>query len=103
MAATTRELQELRQRISAGVAGAARVGRRMSEGVIASYIHHNGKLGVLVEVNCETDFVARTAEFSALARQLAEHIAAAAPVVVSREMLEPRRQNRRGKDGGVFP
>ena len=61
--------------------------RRTNEGVIASYIHHNGKLGVLVEVNCETDFVARTDEFGLLVRQLAEHIAGAAPIAVSRDAL----------------
>jgi len=73
-----------------GITGAVdRSSRRTNEGVIASYIHHNGKLGVLVEVNCETDFVARTDAFDALVRQLAEHIAGAAPVAVSRDMLPP--------------
>jgi elongation factor Ts len=77
-----RNVQEVRRR-SAG----ARVGRRTGEGLITSYTHHNGKLGVLVEVNCETDFVARTDEFKLLARQLAEHIAAAAPVAVDRDQM----------------
>jgi elongation factor Ts len=64
-----------------------RVGRRTTEGVMASYVHHTGKLGVLIEVNCETDFVARTDEFVILARQLAEHVAAAAPIAVDRESM----------------
>ena len=61
--------------------------RRTGEGLITSYAHHNGKLGVLVEVNCETDFVARTDDFRTLARHLAEHIAAAAPLAVDREQM----------------
>jgi elongation factor Ts len=60
-----------------------RVGRATSEGQVASYIHHNGKVGVLVEVNCETDFVGRNEEFKALARSIAEHIAGASPVPVA--------------------
>jgi elongation factor Ts len=71
-----------------GVANAeSRVARRTGEGLIVSYIHHNGKLGVLLEVNCETDFVARTDDFGVLARQLAEHVAGAAPVAVERDQL----------------
>ena len=63
-----------------GVARAeARMSRQASEGVIASYIHAGGRIGVLVEVNCETDFVARTDEFKELARNLAMHIAAEQP------------------------
>jgi elongation factor Ts len=65
----------------------ARGNRRTGEGLITSYAHHNGKLGVLVEVNCETDFVARTDDFRTLARHLAEHIAAAAPLAVDREQM----------------
>jgi elongation factor Ts len=63
--------------------------RRTGEGLMATYIHHNGKLAALVEVNCETDFVARTDDFAILAQQLAEHIAAAAPIAVSRDVLAP--------------
>ena len=70
-----------------GFTKAERRGRRTSEGVMASYVHHTGKLGVLIEVNCETDFVARTDEFVILARQLAEHVAAAAPIAVDREAM----------------
>ena len=113
-AANTKQIQELRRRTGAGMlhckstleatkgnldlaveqlrlAGVTkaetRANRRTSEGLIASYIHHNGKLAALVEVNCETDFVARTDDFAILAQQLAEHIAAAAPIAVSREAL----------------
>ena len=64
-----------------------RAHRRTGEGLIISYTHHNGKLGALVEVNCETDFVARTEEFKTLAKYLAEHVAAAAPVAVNREQM----------------
>ncbi len=60
-----------------------RAGRGATEGLIGSYVHFNGKVGVLVEVNCETDFVARTADFQALVRDLALHIASADPIAVS--------------------
>jgi len=59
-----------------------RAGREASEGVIGSYVHFDGTIGVLVEVNCETDFVARTEDFKALARDLAVHIAATKPLAV---------------------
>jgi elongation factor Ts len=62
-----------------------RAGKQTSEGVITSYIHHNGKVGVLVEVNCETDFVARTDDFKNLAKEIALHIASAAPVSVDKD------------------
>ena len=65
--------------------GEKRAGRGAKEGVIASYVHFNGKVGVLVEVNCETDFVARTEDFQALAKDLALHIASADPVAVAVE------------------
>ena len=61
--------------------------RKAGEGVIGSYIHHNGKIAVLVEVNCETDFVARTDDFKELGKYLAEHIAAAAPIAVDKDMV----------------
>ena len=109
---TAKDVQELRQRTGAGMMeckkaleenngdvekaiehlrkkGIAkaekRAGRAASEGQIVSYIHHNGKVGVLVEVNCETDFVARTDDFKQLAKHIAEHIAAAAPIGVNKE------------------
>jgi elongation factor Ts len=62
-----------------------RTGKQTSEGLIQSYIHHNGKVGVLVELNCETDFVARTDDFRELAREIALHIASAAPVAVDKD------------------
>ncbi|MDI3537992.1 MAG: elongation factor Ts [Bacillota bacterium] len=69
-----------------GLAAAAkRAGRTAAEGVIESYIHLGGKLGVLVEVNCETDFVARTPEFQELARDIAMQVAAANPQYLTRE------------------
>jgi elongation factor Ts len=69
-----------------GQAKAAKRGERAAgEGVIASYIHSNDRIGVLVEVNCETDFVARTDEFKQFARDIAIHIAAAAPRWVSED------------------
>ena len=64
-----------------------RQGKQTSEGLIGSYIHHNGKVGVMVEVNCETDFVARTDDFKTLVKQIAEHIAAAAPVAVDKDQV----------------
>jgi len=60
-----------------------RSGRQTSEGLIGSYIHMNGKLGVIVELNCETDFVARNKEFGELLKNIAMHIAAANPQYVS--------------------
>ena len=73
-----------------GLAQAAkRAGRAAKDGVIGHYIHMGGKVGVLVEVNCETDFVARTPEFQTLAKEIAMHIAAASPLVVKREDLPP--------------
>jgi elongation factor Ts len=69
-----------------GLAVAAkRAGRATSEGVIETYIHAGGKLGVMVELNCETDFVAKTDAFRGFARDLAMHIAAANPVAITRE------------------
>lgn len=69
-----------------GLAVAAkRAGRATSEGVVATYIHAGGKLGVMVEVGCETDFVAKNESFVEFARDIAMHIAAASPVGVARE------------------
>jgi elongation factor Ts len=62
-----------------------KAGRSTNEGLIGSYIHMGGKIGVLVEINCESDFVARTEDFQNLAREVAMHIAAASPVYVRRE------------------
>ncbi|MCK5515458.1 MAG: translation elongation factor Ts [Desulfobulbaceae bacterium] len=69
-----------------GLAVAAkRSGRATSEGVVETYIHAGGKLGVMVEVGCETDFVAKTDGFLAFAKDIAMHIAASAPVAIARE------------------
>ena len=71
-----------------GVAKAEkRGGRETREGLIGSYIHHNGKIGVLVEVNCETDFVARNDDFKAMVKSIAEHIAAANPLAVDKDQI----------------
>jgi len=73
-----------------GLAAAAKkVGRVAKEGVIDAYIHPGDRLGVLLEVNCETDFVARTQEFRRFVRDVALHIAASEPMVVIREELAP--------------
>jgi elongation factor Ts len=77
----------LRQR--GAVKAEKRAGREASEGVIGSYVHHDGSIGVLVELNCETDFVARTEDFKVLAKELAIHIAAARPLAVRIEDLPP--------------
>ncbi len=66
-----------------------RAGRQASEGLILSYIHPGSRLGVLLEVNCETDFVARTEDFQNFGRDVAMHIAAEQPAVVQREDLDP--------------
>jgi len=69
-----------------GLATAAkRAGRAMSEGVIASYIHMGGKLGTVVEVNCETDFVAKNEDFLEFAKNIAMHVAATNPVGIKAE------------------
>ncbi|MDI6770992.1 MAG: translation elongation factor Ts [bacterium] len=112
MAVTTEMVKELRSRTGAGVmdcrraleetggdldaatgllrakglaAVAKRAGRATSEGVIETYVHAGSRLGAMVELNCETDFVARTDEFRAMARELAMQVAAAAPRFVSKE------------------
>ena len=111
-AANTKQIQELRRRTGAGMLhckstleatkgdldqaverlrlegvtkAETRSTRRTGEGVIASYIHHNGRLAALVEVNCETDFVARTDDFQQLVKDVAMQVAAANPLYVARE------------------
>jgi elongation factor Ts len=66
---------------------AKRAGKETKEGSIFSYIHPGSKIGVMLEINCETDFVARTADFLALGKELTMQIAAASPIVVRREEL----------------
>ena len=73
-----------------GIASAEKkADRATSQGLVASYIHMGGKVGVLVEVACETDFVARTDDFQAMVHNLAMHIAAANPAAVTREEVDP--------------
>lgn len=80
---TDKAIELLREK---GLASAAKkAGRVASEGVVASYIHSGGRIGVLVEINCETDFVAKTDEFGEFTRDIAMHIAAANPSYVCRE------------------
>jgi elongation factor Ts len=70
-------------RVKGQASAAKRGGRATAEGVVSSYIHSGSQIGVLVEVNCETDFVARTEEFKEFARQVAMHVAAASPLYIS--------------------
>ncbi len=80
-------LEYLRQK---GLATARkRASRLASQGQVGAYIHAGGKIGVLVEVNCETDFVSRTEEYSEFVKNIAMHIAASAPLAVRREDLDP--------------
>lgn len=73
-----------------GLAAAAKkAGRIAAEGIVESYIHGGGKIGVLVEVNCETDFVANTDEFKSFVRDIAMHIAATNPMYLSEEDIDP--------------
>ena len=112
MTITAKDVKELRERTGAGMMeckaalveaggdiekaidllrakGAAKVAKRSareaSEGSVGSYVHMGGRIGVLVEVNCETDFVARNDEFQQLVRDVAMHVAATNPAAVSRE------------------
>lgn len=72
-----------------GISKAAKKeGRTTAEGVIATYVHPGDKLGVMVEINCETDFVARTDPFKEFARNIAMHIAASSPLVVQRDEMD---------------
>ena len=72
-------------RVKGQASAAKRGGRHAAEGVVSSYVHAGGQIGVLVEVDCETDFVARTDEFQEFAREVALHVAAASPLYVSYE------------------
>jgi elongation factor Ts len=86
-----------------GIARAAtKAEREAKEGMVGSYVHHNGRVGVLVEVNCETDFVARNETFQTLARNLALHVAMANPQYVRRDdvpqdVVEAERQALRAQ------
>jgi len=71
-----------------GIASAAkRAGRTTNEGLIHAYVHHNGRVGVLLEVNCESDFVAKTERFKTFCNDVALHIASMAPRYLSREQV----------------
>ena len=74
-------------RVKGQASAAKRSGRSTSEGVISSYIHANNKIGVLVEIQCETDFVARNDDFTEFARDIALHVAAAAPRYVTADEI----------------
>ena len=83
-----------------GIAKAEKKGSRAaSEGIIYSYIHHGDKLGVLLELNCETDFVAKTEGFNALANNLAMQIAATNPVSIDRDSID---KNYLQKEESIF-
>jgi elongation factor Ts len=83
----TQALEWLRKK---GIASAVKKADRAAhEGTITSYIHLGGKVGVLIELNCETDFVAKTDEFQGLAKDLCMQIAAASPLYVAREQVAP--------------
>ena len=66
----------------------SKFGRETVEGLIGSYIHHGGKIGVLLEINCETDFVARTDDFQDLMKDISMHIAAMKPLYISEEEVD---------------
>src|SRR5881398_772056 len=89
-----------------GIASAGKKAARVTkEGIVASYIHLQGKVGVLVEVNCETDFVAKNENFREFVKDITLHIAAAHPICVSREQvpartLESEREIYRGQVKG---
>ena len=83
---------------SKGAAKAAkRADKAANEGTVASYIHHGGRIGALLELNCETDFVANTDDFKGLARDLAMHVAAAEPIAVSIDDVPPDVRDRERK------
>lgn len=78
-----------------GLAAAAKkMGRVAAEGMVGAYIHAGGKIGVLVELNCETDFVARTEEFQSLLKDIAMQIAAASPRYIRSEEVPPEEMER---------
>lgn len=90
-----------------GLATAAKkAGRTTGQGSITSYIHGNGKIGVLLEINCETDFVARTTDFQELAKDVAMQIAASSPIYVSRddvpcELIEKEKEIVKAQIGDI--
>ena len=86
-----------------GLAAAAKkAGRVASEGVVGSYIHPGAKVGVLIEVNCETDFVAKTEEFQALVKDLAMHVAAASPNAANHVSKDEVSENVLAKEREIY-
>src|SRR5690554_6594375 len=86
------EVKYLREK---GISKAAtKSDREAKEGLIEAYVHFNGKIGVLVEINCETDFVARTEDFKELCKNIAMHIAASNPLAVSEDQLDQEMLNK---------
>jgi elongation factor Ts len=81
-------------RVKGQAQAAKRGGRAASEGIVQSYVHATGKIGVLVEINCETDFVARNDDFQEFARDIALHIAAAAPQYVTEDEVPEEDKQR---------
>jgi elongation factor Ts len=81
-------------RVKGQAQAAKRGARAASEGVVQSYVHATGKIGVIVEINCETDFVARNDDFQEFARDVALHIAAAAPLYVSEDEVPEEERER---------
>jgi elongation factor Ts len=81
-------------RVKGQAQAAKRGSRAASEGVVQSYVHSNGKIGVLVEINCETDFVARNDDFQEFSRDVALHIAALAPLYVSEDEVPAEDRER---------
>jgi elongation factor Ts len=81
-------------RVKGQAQAAKRGGRSTGQGIVSSYIHAGGQIGVLIEVQCETDFVARTDDFSEFAREIALHVAAAAPRYVSAEDIPAEEEER---------
>lgn len=81
-------------RVKGQASAAKREGRGTNEGVVASYIHANDKVGAMVEVQCETDFVARNEIFTALVKDVAMHVAASAPLYVSSDDIPAQERER---------
>ena len=84
-------------RVKGQASAAKREGRGTNEGVISSYIHANDRVGAMVEVQCETDFVARNEDFKVFAYQVALHVAATSPLYVSTEEIDPEQREAEKK------
>ena len=85
-----------------GSSALKRAGRETQAGVVAAYIHANGKIGALVQVSCETDFVARTAEFIGMAHDIAMQIAAMEPADVAALLAQPFIKDQNKTAGGII-